>query len=343
MDELLSQETEKLQRSWMRHDPAWLRQYLVSGVEDPRLNLQSILTRHFLIQELQGERFGDLMQAEHRFAAAMNWLRDFAIRFADPEDFETVGYALSRGADNAEGLEIPRWLLQLFAKLPGRASGCEIPNYIQQFLDGGTTGQKEFFEPLLDLFAEFWTDALRSEDASGAPAKTRRSVLEPACGSANDFRFFQTYGLVDLLDYTGVDLCLKNVENARALFPGVRYEMGNVFELGAPDKCYEVCIVQDLFEHLSIGGMEVAVKELCRVTRSAICIGFFQMDEMRDHVVRIVDEYHFNTLSMERMRRLFSQHGFSGRAVHIGTFLRETVGCDNTHNPNAYTFMLHAQ
>jgi len=27
--------------------------------------------------------------------------------------------------------------------------------------------------------------------------------------------------------------------------------------------------------------------------------------------------------------------------VHIGTFLRQQIGCEQTHNPNAYTFLLH--
>src|SRR5262249_28346975 len=47
MTPALKQETESLARSWARHESAWLRDYLVAGVEDPRINLQSILSRHF--------------------------------------------------------------------------------------------------------------------------------------------------------------------------------------------------------------------------------------------------------------------------------------------------------
>jgi len=64
----------------MRHDAAWLEDYLVASVEDPRLNLQSILTRHFLVTALTGDRFVALMEQEYRFAAAMNWLKTFAER-----------------------------------------------------------------------------------------------------------------------------------------------------------------------------------------------------------------------------------------------------------------------
>ena len=102
-------------------------------------------------------------------------------------------------------------------------------------------------------------------------------VLEPACGSANDYRFFQGCGLARHIDYLGLDLCAKNVENARALFPSARFETGNVFEIGAADASYELCIAHDLFEHLSIAGLERAVSEVCRVTRSGLCAHFFQM------------------------------------------------------------------
>ena len=44
----LQEESDKLARSWMQHDAGMLRDYLVAGVEDPRLNVQSVLSRHFL-------------------------------------------------------------------------------------------------------------------------------------------------------------------------------------------------------------------------------------------------------------------------------------------------------
>lgn len=57
MNDRLRQESEKLARSWMQHKSGWLREYLVAGVEDPRINIQSILSRHFLLRALCGERF----------------------------------------------------------------------------------------------------------------------------------------------------------------------------------------------------------------------------------------------------------------------------------------------
>jgi hypothetical protein len=39
---------------------------------------------------------------------------------------------------------------------------------------------------------------------------------------------------------------------------------------------------------------------------------------------------------------LFAAQGFEGSVLHVATFLREQVGCEETHNPKAYTFLLRA-
>src|SRR5262249_39792459 len=125
----LKTESEKLSRSWMQHDAGKLREYLVAGVEDPRINLQSILSRHFLIRGLFGDRFAPLMAAECRFSAVTNWLVKLATKTTDPEMLDAVLYALNRGADNAEGVELPSYLRQVFAALPASAGDLSIPNY----------------------------------------------------------------------------------------------------------------------------------------------------------------------------------------------------------------------
>jgi hypothetical protein len=353
----LLQETEKLVRSWSHHESAWLRDYLVAEVEDPRLNLQSIISRHFLIRRLTGERFSDLMSQEYRFAAVMDWLRRVAKLENDPDGRIVTLYALRQGADNAEGLEIPTFVLQTFTSLPAETCGCAIPNYVEAFLSREESGnlQSSVVDPLLDTFAIAWSQLLGERShatdselvapsiGSGECSPVSRpllSLLEPACGSANDYRFLDRYGIARFLQYHGFDLCEKNIINAQALYPSIRFELGNVFEIAAADKSYDVCIVQDLFEHLSISGMEKAVDEICRVTRAGICAGFFQMDEISNHVVRPVEQYHWNLLSQARIKEFFAGNGFAAQVLHIGTFLHRQLGCPHTHNPNAYTFVL---
>ena len=344
----------------MQHDAVMLRDYLVAGVEDPRFNVQSILTRHFLTRALSGDRFSALMEQEYRFAAALSWLTGLAGRLGDTEELELVLYALRRGADNAEGIEIPGFIVETFTALPTVAGGFTIPNYVKSFLSGTqlVKGQARFHRPSLTTFRKLWSKALKAKIPARHPRSNRSksahppgfqpsalnsqplSVLEPACGSANDYRFLHAYGLGRLVRYTGFDLCAKNIENARALFPGVSFAVGNVFKIAAADRAFDLCFVHDLFEHLSPEGMQTAVKEVCRVTRQGLCVGFFNMDEIRDHQARPVDEYHWNLISMSRMKELFAGCGFAARVVHIGTFLRQQIGCEQTHNPNAYTFLL---
>ena len=374
MDEARKVESEGLTRSWMQHEAAWLRDYLVSGVEDPRINVQSVLSRHFLVRALTAQRFGMLMEQEYRFAAVMNWLVGLAQRLGDVEELATILYALKVGADNAEGIEIPHFVIQTFAELPTVAGNFTVPNYVESFLSGThlADGQVRLHQAALDTFRDLWRGALTSGESpapalcsapvppvscgrvsplAGTPTETATkpaagdtrdtlSVLEVACGSANDYRFLDSYGIAPLLNYTGFDLCLNNIENARALFAGVRFEVGNVFEIAAADKTFDLCFAHDLFEHLSLEGMQTAIGEICRVTRCGLCLGFFNMDEICEHRVRAVDEYHWNTLSMARMKELFAGQGFTAQVFHIGSFLRQQIGCEQTHNPNAYTFLL---
>ena len=74
--------------------------------------------------------------------------------------------------------------------------------------------------------------------------------------------------------------------------------------------------VHDLLEHLSPEGLERAIAELCRVTRRAMFIGFFQMHEGAEHIIRPVDEYHINTLSLSRVRASFERQGGVVVPVH---------------------------
>jgi SAM-dependent methyltransferase len=333
MDPRLHRETENLTKSWMQYDSAMLRDYLVAGVEDPRLNVQSILTRHFLLIALFGKRFDQLLEHELRFGLVLNWANAVFSRAAGREDLHALRHALARGADDAEGVPIPRFVSTAYSALPATVGPVVLPNYIDQFLEDSAEAGDELrvCAPVLSTFARAWADVLREE----APSSI--SVLEPACGSANDYRFMVEYGLARLLNYTGFDLCEKNARNAKELCPSGRFLVGNAFSMGFPDLTFDYALVHDLFEHLSIQAMELAVGELCRVTRTGLCLGFFNVHEGEEHIVQPTDDYHWNRLSLPKLRVLLSSHGFAAEAVHIDTFLRWRFASDQTHNKNAYT------
>ena len=349
----------------MQHDSGWLRDYLVSSVEDPRVNLQSIFTRHFLIRSalwkmpcsLPNPVLEMLMDHECRFSAVMGWLIPAVAGMRDRDEAVDLLHALNRGVQNTESVEIPGFILQTFKTLPTSAGEFGVPNYIRESLQGIELTESSVRLPdrMLNTLMESWKQASRqfsfpspkpsnekpdSEYAIRTTHCAPLSVLEPACGSANDYRFLEAAGLTPLLRYSGIDLCEKNVENARALFPDADFRVGNVFEIEAADKSFDVCFFHDLLEHLSVDGLKTAVKEICRVTRHSICAGFFQMHQIDDHIIRQMDDYHLNTLSVSRTCELFEANGFSAAVLPVASFLRERFRCGFTHNPNAYTLVL---
>jgi ubiquinone/menaquinone biosynthesis C-methylase UbiE len=330
----ITAETDKLRRAWDRHAPEMLRDYLVSDVENPCLNLQSILTRHFLIETLFGQRFAALQTEELRFAVALNWLLHLLEQPLVDEDLQAVYHALRRGADNAEGWPIPGYVSKIFAALPATASGLTVPNY----LDAAFQAPLLTFQPpvipetIAGQFLGLWKKAL----ARKRPKKV--SVLEAACGSANDYRFMAACGLGRLIEYHGFDLCEQNIANARSLFPAADFQVENALKFAAPEGAFDITVVHDLFEHLSIKAMEAVLAEVCRVTRRGLCLGFFNAHEGEEHLIVPTEDYHWNTLSVDKLRGELAQHGFQSQVIHIGTFQARQFGCPDTHNPNAYTF-----
>jgi len=330
LENRLKLETEHLKQSWMRYDRATLRDYLVRDVEDPRINIQSILTRHFLIERLFGKRFNDLMEQELRFGLVMNWLLMLRKKLVRAGRLHAVLSSLLAGENDAEGLEIPLYISETFASLA-------VPNYICDLLCWAPVETTDVSIPdyLISTFLKIWREVLAGEQSR------RISVLEPACGSANDYRFIEGFGIARLIDYTGFDLCEKNIRNARQMFPDVRFKVGNVLEIEAEDGAFDYCFVHDLFEHLSVEAMEAAITEICRVTRRGICAGFFNMHDVERHIVKKVDRYYWNNLSMTETKAIFERYASAVRLIHIDEFLTSRFGCRDTHNKGACTIIVN--
>jgi hypothetical protein len=335
MDEALRRETGNLSHSWMQHDQDILRDYLVRDVEDPRINLQSILTRHYLLEQLFGSRFSEWKDREIQFSAVMNWLLQRVKQNQRPETLRLILYSLLEEED-IEEVAVPDFLRETFNDLPRDLEGLQIPDYISDVLtwapvESLAAGMADY---ILSTFQNLWQQVLKEQDIKSI------SVVEPACGSANEFRFFHSFGIARFLDYYGFDLCAKNIANAQSMFPDIRFEVENVLEITAPDKAFDVCIVHDLFEHLSMQAMEAAIDQICRITRKGICIGFFNMYEGNKHVVQPIRDYHWNKLSRDRIHDLFAPYARSVQWIHHVGFLTERFGWRETHNKDAYTFFV---
>jgi SAM-dependent methyltransferase len=329
LDDRFKIETERLRKSWMRHDRAILHDYLVWDVEDPRINMQSILTRHFLIKQLFGERFEDLMEQELRFALVVNWLLGLLKTSIRPGWLHAILDALLAGQDHAEDMKIPPYVSETFSALV-------LPNYICDLLCWAPveTTEAPIPEYLKSTFQVIWREILAYEQPRHI------SVLEPGCGSANDYRFIEAFAIARLLDYTGFDLCDKNISNARCMFPDVCFKVDNVLEIEAGNEAFDYCFVHDLFEHLSVEAMEIAISEICRITRKGICAGFFNMHDGKQHKIQLVGDYHWSNLSMAETRAIFERHASKVQVIHIDTFLRSKFHCEDAHNKGAYTLIV---
>jgi len=334
VDERLERETQCLTDAWMRHDEAMLADYLVRDVQDPRINVASVLTRHYLVDQLFPGRFMQLMDRELQFAAVMNWVFGLAKAEGSADRFSNILLAMASGKSAADGIAIPRYVAQAFASLPGQADGLAVPDYLRDGLAwlAGHACDAHVDEQRWSTFQLLWHTALGCEQVP------RVSVLEPACGSANDYRFLSRFGIARFLDYVGFDLCEKNVRNARAMFPDVRFEVDNALEIRAPDKAFDLCFVHDLFEHLSLDALEAAVAEACRVTRRGLLAGFFRMCDADEHVVCPAGPYYVNKLSVSRTAALFERRAASVEVVRIDALLCQRFGCPDTPNPNAWIF-----
>lgn len=167
----------------------------------------------------------------------------------------------------------------------------------------------------------------------------RLSVLELACGSANDYRAFHDFGLAQFLDYVGIDLNPKNVANAQRRFPSVRFEAGNAMETKQPDRSFDVVIVSDLFEHLPIPLAAQVLAEATRVARHAAVLSFFNMAELPEHDDRPVAAYHWNLLSRARYEEALQSSFANVSVTPIGAWLKAEFDHEHTFNRGAYTII----
>jgi SAM-dependent methyltransferase len=283
-----------LKRSWAHIPAERLQGYLVGGYQNPTINVQSIIARHTIVREIDGDKHDALMEEELRWAV------------------EKHRQLRSRQRELTAEYGIP-WPKFKRSKI-WRAAYKEIL--------GDDTG-----------YATRWSEALRDE-----PGR-RLSVIEAACGSANDYRFFDAYGIAPLLAYTGFDLTQQNITNARRMFPGVDFQLGDVQDIQAEDASYDWAIAHDLLEHLSPTAFNRAIEELCRVTRRGILISFFSMNDSPEHVIQPRRDYHVNQLSRRRTEERFAAHCSQVEWLHIRSMLKERYDFNSYYNGRAWTMI----
>jgi ubiquinone/menaquinone biosynthesis C-methylase UbiE len=216
-----------------------------------------------------------------------------------------------------------------------RARAAELGVRMGTFIDPAKAAQVRRVDEAIagrdDTFMERWSTVLAEVHAEPV------SVLEFACGSANDYRSFVESGLARLLDYRGVDLTPKNIANARRRFPGISFEVGDITALPYPDGSCDCVIASDIFEHLPAGAIEQALDEAARLARDTVVLTFFNMADIPAHEIREKGAYNWNTLSRSRVVERLGRHFRAVEAISVARFLADRFDYPRTYNRNAWT------
>ncbi len=323
-----AQESEKLKASWMRHDENFLKDYLVATVQDPRINPQSILARHTIINCISDEDFSKIQINELLFSAVAQWFYFYYDEMTDSYFRAAFLYALEKSAENVEGIVIPQFIRNAFQILPLKIGEITIPNYIRLFLTEPMAEKESLADVALNTYVEIWKNIL---------SKTKTiSLLEPACGSANDFRIIHSIGIHNNLEYTGFDICEKNISNAKSMFPDSQFFVDDVYQFNTT-KTYDVIMVHDLFEHLS--GINFVLTKFCKLCKGMIFLSFFNMEQIPENIIAPYENYYWNKLSVQKISNLLREYGFYPQIIHINTMFQELFGAEKLYNPNGYSII----
>jgi len=315
-------EEQNLQASWDELDEDYLDTYLVSGVEDPRINPQSILTRALLIDTLWPDEYSELIDAELRFGAVLTWIcRRIQADIRPPELLSQMP---------VEGA-CPEPIRRTFLRL--RSADCPVPDYISLALSELDQGGS-LAGAALEVFTGIWR--ARLEECEAEPI----SVLEPGCGSANDYRAIRSCGLPPFLRYAGYDIAPANIRNARERFPEVDFSVDSIMDSDVRDDGFDYSFVHDVFEHLSLEALEDALSEVLRTTREEAWLHFFNAEDREEHLVQPTERYYRNLLSVPRLVESLEEQGAAVEVIYIPDLLESKFGLGECfHNQEAVTLL----
>jgi hypothetical protein len=323
----LIKENRSLRWSWDQYPAEHLDRYLIQGVEDPRINCQSILSRALIVDTLWPGEFDALIDDELRFGAVLVWLIQ-QLHSQVPRD--EIHQAL-----RSQNAHVPAFVSETWAWLV--SDDCPIPNYITQalFERNPDSPQQALSERALDSFGQLWHMELSSK-----AQPTRMSVLEPACGSANDYTIIDAYGLAPYLHYTGFDISYKNIGNARQRFPNIPFLNRSIYDPHLPNEGADYLFVHDLFEHLSPQGLGLALAQVMQLTHKQAWLHFFNLTDIKEHSFKQVGTYYWNTLSLGQIKETLAHQASQIEIISIPTLLQDKFSWTQYHNQEAVTLLV---
>lgn len=322
----LQGENERLGWAWDQYPQEILDNYLVSGVEDPRINFQSILTRALIADTLFPDRFNALIDAEWRFGLCLTWL---LLRLDEAHD----GFSILDHLESRDERQCPKFIIETYHAL--QRDECPIPDYMSRALSHFLAADgRASCGPALSTFEWFWNRTLSVYSDAAI------SVLEAACGSANDYRFIVSHGLGRFVRYAGFDISGKNIANARRRYPDAKFVQASVLDIPAERGEYDYIFAHDLFEHLSPQAFERAIREVLRVAHKQAWLSFFNMDDIPEHEFHDVGKYHLNRLSVNRAVEFMLEYARHVEVVDVPRLVMSKFGYGAYYNRRARTLIV---
>lgn len=295
---MITAEGRVLADHWSRYGRKWLDSYLIQDVEHPAINAQSILVRSFLVDRLFPGRFVTTIEAELHFSACACHVLQQAREGRLREFYDAI-------RDPDQDPMLPDFLRKDFRA--ARGGGFDLVQLVTDLASRITLGFEDFLSP----FQSIWQGHLQGLTAC------RPRLIEMGCGSANDYRFWNSFGIASHLDYVGIDVCAANIRNAKLRFSDTHFAVGDVCSLEEADRSFDVVVGFDVLEHLSPDGLDTALREIERLSRDEIWLSLFSARDIVEHDYLPVEDYHWNTLSLSALSHHLGSAGYITEIVPI--------------------------
>ena len=292
------------QLNWKRNDhwsglgSEFLDSYLIQSFENPSINPQSVLMRSFLVDHLFPNRFNETINQEIYYSACACYAL-----LANQEGWFRELYNIVQSEIHHPN--IPKFLQPDFIYQKSRRFSVKsLFNEIGKCLTVG-------FEHIDSPFRKIWLSHLKRHFKCGA------KVLELGCGSANDYRYWSSYGIASFINYTGMDISPINIRNARKRHPHENFRTADACNTGYADESFDIVVAFDLIEHLSPDKMQTVLAEASRISRNEIWISCFNAGTFPLHEFKADGTYYRNRLSVGEIAKQLAINNFKTEWISI--------------------------
>jgi SAM-dependent methyltransferase len=177
----------------------------------------------------------------------------------------------------------------------------------------------EYDETFMDTMAEAylsrtpWTELRLAAVRDLVEPRAGERALDLGCAAGAVTHFLSTFGC----EPVGVDSSPLAIEKARSLFPGLRFEVGDVTALPFGDESFDKAVAADLVEHLDDDAFGRMLAETRRVLVSGGTLSIYTpnprhlIERLKERdVILAQNPTHIGLRSAPALERAFREAGF---------------------------------